>query len=345
MIKVLIVNDSLMVQQALRRIIETDPELELVGIGRDGQEGIYLAYSQNPDVILMDIRMPHMDGVQATEKIMRTQPKPILVVTGTMKAHMSQIYDCLNYGALEVLKAPTVVDAKLAGKELLSRIRVAAALKKELKKTIPIRDGASAGKGGAVKADFKPLAAKKVVAIGASTGGPNALLEVLRQLPGNLPAGILLVQHIDPEFAGGLAEWLSGHCGISVSAANGGHVLSNGTACLAAEAKNLVITSQARLSYQSPPPNAIHIPSIDVTLASVAEYYGKAAMGIILTGMGSDGVQGLKKIRAAGGVTVAQDEETSLIYGMPRAAKESGAAEHIIALGKIAEKICEFAPS
>ena len=339
MIRVLIINDSLIAKEALRRIVCSDPGMAIAGIAGDGEEGIRLAKSCRPDAILMDIRMPNVDGVDAVKEIMFRSPAPILIVTASLKVHMSHIFDCLRFGALEVIKTPSAA----AGGELLKRIRIVASLKHTVQK----RPNGFAAEADAPKMPpstpvIPPkLSSKKIVAIGASTGGPYALLKVLQGLPTSLNAAVVLVQHIDAEFAPGLAEWLTGNSKFKVVTARDGESLAGGVVYLAAEKRDLIVTEDFLLAYHEAKPGSIYVPSIDATFESVASVYGANATGALLTGMGTDGALGLKSIRNAGGFTITQDEATSLIYGMPKAAKEMGSAEVIMPLHRIAEKICE----
>ena len=344
MVRILIVNDSVMVQQLLKRIVETEPDFELVGIANDGFEAMDLVKQKNPDVVLMDIRMPKCDGVEATRRIMKNNPCPILLVTATIKKHISLIYDCLAYGALEVMKTPASIEAD--GGELIKRIKIANTLKyivqnKASSMSVDVEERKVLHSNPLLESiNGKP--ARKVVAIGASTGGPSALLEVLKGLPENLAAGLILVQHIDAEFAPGLAEWFSTCCPLRIYAGKKEDRVINSIGYVAAEDGHLIIQPGCTLRYQRKNPKDIYTPCIDVTFQSVADVYGPQAIGILLTGMGADGAQGLKAIRQAGGHTIAQDEKSSLIYGMPKAAKEIGAAEFILPLKEISAKIVEL---
>lgn len=338
MIKVLIVNDSVMVQQSLKRKLTEAGGFEVVGIAVDGFDGIAKTRSCDPDVILMDISMPRCGGVQATKEIMEKYPRPILIVTATIRAHMPYVYECLSYGALEVIKTPTMERDNY----LLDRVKIAHSLRSitvtKTKPKVAIKEDA--------KLEARPPqairggSARKVVAIGASTGGPSAILKVLRGLPMNTDAGIILVQHIDHAFAAGLAEWFNANCpGLNIYACRKGDKLVKGTGYLACENKDLVVGQDLLMSYDEPVRDPIFSPCIDVTFASVARVFGKNAVGVLLTGMGDDGAKGLKAMRDAGASTIAQDEESSLIYGMPKAAKDLGAAEFVLPLDKIGAKI------
>jgi len=340
MIKVLIINDSITIQEHMKRIINADSGCKLIGVASDGFEGFDLVNSMCPDVILMDIHMPRCDGMQATAKIMKFRPTPLIIVTATITKHMSRIYDCMANGALEVVKTPVTVDE---GHNLINRIKIANSLKPRVVKTekIALADGDRSFKSR-VGTSLKTSAARKIIAIGASTGGPNAVVTVLKDLPPDLNAAVIIVQHIGAEFAPSLADWLDTNCRLRVKPAQDDERIINGTGLLAGRNENLVVERGYTVKYREAPPSAICVPSIDVTFKSIAEIYGPHAIGVILTGMGTDGAMGLKAIRDAGGRTIAQDEESSLIYGMPKAAAQLGAAEFILPSNKIAGQIMKL---
>ena len=342
MINVLIVNDSIIVQQLLKRTVHADPDSNIIGIAKDGLEAIELVRKENPDVVLMDISMPRCDGVQATRQIIATQPCCILLVTATIKLHMSQIFNSLGYGVLEVIKTPASAREEI---ELIKRIKIADALKPAIKtraKSIrfePIPPDiivSPANKNGSVES------ARRIVVIGASTGGPNTILQILKGMPKKLNAGMIIVQHIDADFAQGVVECFNLSSPIEVMCARSGEQIKNNKAYMVVGNQDLVVHHGPIMAYQPFTPNAIYTPTIDVTMNSIARMYGSKAIGVILTGMGSDGAKGLMAIRKAGGRTIAQDETTSLIYGMPKAAVELQAAEFILPSHEIAGQIIKL---
>ena len=355
MIKVLIVNDSLTAQQVLKRIVSADPDCRVVGIAKDGLEGIELVIAQDPDVVLMDIRMPNLGGVATVRRIMEKYPRPIIIVTATLTAHMPYIYDCLNLGALEVVKTPSLdafrnaepsaEELQYAGSDLLRKIRITFVLRHEVK--APLESGQETKKELRLKSRpdelIRGVVARKIVVIGASTGGPSAILKIIQNLPSELKASIILLQHIDPDMSIGLAEWFDANCHFGVFAAREGDSLVTGKAFVACDPKDLVVRPNFTVGYEKcKDQDTFNTPCIDVTFKSIARYYGKNVIGVLLTGMGSDGALGLKKIRNAGGRTIAQDEQSSLIYGMPKAARDIEAAEFILPLGDITEKIVKL---
>ncbi len=355
MIKVLIVNDSLMAQQILKRIVSADPDLEVVGVASDGLEGIELVRSHDPDVVLMDIRMPNLDGVATVRHIMEKYPRPIIVVTATLTAHMPYIYDCLNLGALEAVKTPSLgafrdvtpssEELRMIGSDLLRRIQVTSVLRNEVKRPVESRHKIKKELSLQPRPEelIKGVVVRKIIAIGASTGGPSAILKIIQNLPRELKASIILVQHIDSDMSVGLAEWFDANCHFDVFAAKEGDHLVKGKAFVASGSKSLVVRSDFSAGYEkTAKKDEFYSPCIDMTFNSIAQYYGKNAIGVLLTGMGSDGALGLKAIRNAGGRTIAQDEQSSVVYGMPKAARDIEAAEFICPLEDISTKIMKL---
>lgn len=335
-IKVVIAEDSLTVRKRLVEIVEADPELELVGEAADGKEAIELCRRLRPDVMSMDMMMPLMTGLAATEYIMAHFPTPILVVSASInRGELFRTYDALAAGAVDVIEKFTGDDegqAKAWEKEylttlkLVSRIRVITHPRGRLT-AIP-----QASLPGPVPAEQK----YSVAAIGASTGGPGAILDVLNGLPDSFSLPILFVLHISEPFGAAFADWLDGQTGRRVAYAKEGELVSAaaGRVVMAPPGQHLgVRDGRLRLSLEAERHSCR--PSVDVLFESVARDYGPAACACLLTGMGRDGAAGLLKIRLAGGLTVAQDEASSVIYGMPREAALLGAATHILPLSEI----------
>jgi len=336
-IKVVIAEDSLTVRKRLIEIVSADPELELVGEAADGKEAIELVRRYRPDVLSMDMMMPLMTGLAATEYIMAHFPVPILVVSASInRGELYRTYDALAAGAVDVIEKLTGEGndeawAKdyLATLKLVSRIRVITHPRGRLS-SIP----QSPPPGVAPVA----LAQQKysVAAIGASTGGPGAILDVLNGLPDSFSLPILFVLHISEPFGTAFADWLDGQTGRRVSYAREGDLVSAaaGKVLMAPPGQHLSVREgRLRLSLEAERHSCR--PSVDVLFESIARDYGPAACATLLTGMGRDGAAGLLKIRQAGGLTVAQDEASSVIYGMPREAALLGAATHILPLSEI----------
>ena len=328
--RVLVVDDSLTVRRQLCAIVEATPELELVGEAEDGKRAIELTLSKRPDVISMDMIMPVMTGVATTEYIMAHCPTPILIVSAsTNRGELFKTYDALAAGAVDVLEKPRGDEAPgrweasyVSTLKMVARIRVITHLRARLR---PPRL-------------TQPLArtsnAHELLAIGASTGGPGAIVEVLRTLPAPLPVPLLFVLHINEPFGSAFADWLDRQTHLRVALATDGEVMTAGRVIMAPPDKHMIVEGH-RVRLTDGPERHSCRPSIDVLFESVARTQGATALGVLLTGMGRDGAKGLRDMRDAGGFTIAQDEASSVVFGMPREAIALGAAERVLALPDI----------
>lgn len=337
-IRVLVVEDSLTVRRRLCEVLATDPSLEVVGEASDGKRAIELCAALRPSVIMMDMMLPVMTGLAATEYIMAHHPTPILIVSSsTNRGELFKTYDALAAGAVDVLEKPTgdepdgVWEQKLlSAVKLVSRIHVITHLRGRLRERAA-ESLAPAPPSGAERR--RPI---EVVAIGASTGGPGAIVEVLRALPAEFTLPILLVLHIGEKFALALAEWLDGQTARRVAYARSGALVAEAAgSVLMAPASSHLVVREGRVHLSRDPERHSCRPSVDVLFESAAREYGAALAACILTGMGRDGAAGLLEVRRAGGLTIAQDEATSVIYGMPREAMLLGGVEHVLPLGAI----------
>jgi two-component system, chemotaxis family, protein-glutamate methylesterase/glutaminase len=345
-IRVLVVEDSLTVRRHIVEVIGTDPDLELVGEAENGQQAIELCRRLRPDVITLDMNLPMMDGVSATEHIMGHFPTPILIVSGsTNRGDLFKTYDALAAGAVDVLEKPTGQEAHgvwektfLAALKLVSRIRVITHVRARL---------GNVGRASLAQVTEPMVSIPKVlaqgrslIALGASTGGPGALVEVLRGIPRSLAATILIVLHIDEPFSSAFASWLATQTLHAVVCAVGGEPLAwpCGRVLLAPPGRHLAAHS-GKLWLTSEPERHSCRPSVDVLFESLARECASQVVACLLTGMGHDGASGLLALRRAGAYTIAQDEATSVIYGMPREAALLGAAEAILPLKEIGAAI------
>ena len=347
-IRVLVVEDSTTVRRHLCDVIGADPQLQVVGEAGDGKQAIHLCETLRPDVVTMDMMLPIMSGLGATEYIMAHCPTPILIVSAsTNRGEIFKTYEALAAGAIDVKEKPNGSEPAgmwerdfLATVKLVSRIRTVRHLRARLGSfghPLPVMPARSAAVHGA-----RPPCA--VVAIGASTGGPGAVLEILRALPRSFPVPVLLVLHINEPFGAAFAEWLDGQTGIRVGYPLDGQAVAEaaGRVTMAPPDSHLVVRG-GRFRLTNDPERNWCRPAVDVLFESVAAEYGAAAAGCLLTGMGRDGAAGLLRIRHAGGATIAQDEATSVVYGMPREAALIGAAERVLPLGEIGPALARLA--
>lgn len=329
MIRVLVVDDSPMVVEIVRTILEGDPGFRVIAVARNGSEAVALARTLKPDLITMDIRMPVLDGISATQAIMEEAPTPILVLAGSVNEDTSLAFRAIQAGAVDVVEKPVapMMDA-YAGLELVQRARLVASVPtiRRLRRRGPVEAVADEG-------------VKGLVGIVASTGGPPALAAVLGGLPADFHSPVLVVQHIAHGFLQGLVDWLGQQVPMPVRIAERGDIARPGTAYFAPEDSHLAIGPNGSLRLLKDPPVDGHRPSGTVLLSSMAETCPAVSVGVVLTGMGRDGAEGLRALREAGGHALAQDEATSLIYGMPKAAVELGAVERVVPLELVAREI------
>lgn len=340
MIRVLVAEDSLTVRKRLVEVLGQDPELLVVGEAADGKQAIELCQRLRPDVVTLDMMMPVMTGVAAAEYIMAFCPTPILVVSASMnRGELFRTYDALAAGALDVLDKPTggepdgAWEARLrTAVKLVSRIKVITHPKAKLSLGVP---PGAAPRAFPLRGASSPA---RLVAIGGSTGSPGAVVEILRALPGDFAAPILLVIHINEPFGAAFAEWLDGQSALRVRYPRDGEPLALGggpRVLMAPPGRHLVLRGGA-LRLVAGPERHSCIPSVDVLFESLAAEVGPELVACLLTGMGRDGAEGLAAIRRAGGATIAQDEATCAVFGMPREAILLGAAEQVLPLPQIA---------
>jgi two-component system chemotaxis response regulator CheB len=345
-VRVIVVEDSATIRGRLLEIMAADPEIDLVGVAADGKEGIELVERLRPDVVTMDMMLPMMSGLAATEYIMAHCPTPILIVSSsTNRGEIFKTYEALAAGAVDVLEKPFGNEPEgdwerrlLSTVKLVSRIRVIthprgrlmpSARRDRLPPAMPRRAG---------QPDIE------LVAIGASTGGPGAIVEVLRGIPEGFRLPILLVLHIHELFAPTFAEWLDGQTSLRAAFARDGEPVGAHAGRVAiAPADRHMMVENGRFVLTFDPPRHSCRPSVDSLFESVAREYGASAAAALLTGMGRDGASGLLDIRNAGGMTIAQDEATSVVYGMPREAAILGAAAQVLPLQEIGPALAALA--
>ncbi|MEG5266718.1 chemotaxis response regulator protein-glutamate methylesterase [Pseudomonas sp. JDS28PS106] len=331
--KIAIVNDMPMAVEALRRALAFEPAHQIVWVARNGAEAVAQCAQQTPDLILMDLIMPIMDGVEATRQIMAATPCAIVLVTVDREQNVHRVFEAMGHGALDVVDTPAIGagDPREAAAPLLRKIL-----------NIHWLIGQRTGPGTSISPTTRAAPRRsKLVAIGSSAGGPAALEILLRDLPVSFAPAIVLVQHVDQIFAAGMAEWLATVSGLPVRLAREGEQPQPGTVLLAGTNHHIRLLKNGTLAYTAEPVEEIYRPSIDVFFESVARYWTGDAVGVLLTGMGRDGARGLKAMRGQGFLTIAQDEASSAVYGMPKAAAAIDAAVEIKPLTTIAPRLIE----
>lgn len=333
--KIAIVNDMPMAVEALRRALAFEPAHEVVWVAANGAEAVQRCAERTPDLILMDLIMPVMDGVEATRRIMAETPCAIVIVTVDRQQNVHRVFEAMGHGALDVVDTPAVGagDPREAAAPLLRKILNISWLIGQQ----------SSSRVRPVATPLRQVVQRQcLVAIGSSAGGPAALEVLLKGLPRDFAAAIVLVQHVDQVFAAGMAEWLSSASGLAVRLAREGEPPQAGQVLLAGTNHHIRLLKDGTLAYTAEPVNEIYRPSIDVFFESVARFWGGDAVGVLLTGMGRDGAQGLKLMREQGFLTIAQDQQSSAVYGMPKAAAAIDAAVEIRALERIAPRLMEI---
>jgi len=330
-IRVLVADDSEIFRELLAGVVAAEPGFEVVAVAADGNAAAALARSARPDVITMDLNMPDADGFSGIARIMAETPTPILVLTANPEEAVG--FRALSLGALDILEKPQAgTDLDDYGQLLRSRLRLLAGVK-VIRHLRGLRERRGAPSPAAVRPDL--------IVVGASLGGPRALATLLRKLPASFPVPIAVVQHIAEGFTEGLASWLASESRLDVREATDGEPLLAGRVLLAPTGRHLLVGDGiARLS--DAPPVDTFKPSVTPLFLSAARTYGARVCGVLLTGMGRDGAEGLKAIKDAGGPTIAQDEVTSAVFGMPRAAIELGAVDRVLAIEEIPRALLEL---
>jgi two-component system response regulator WspF len=329
--RVAVVNDSKLAAESLRRVIADSGRHQVAWVAEDGADAVRRCADDVPDLILMDLIMPVMDGVAATRQIMAKTPCAIVVVTASVSGNAGKVFEAMGAGALDAINTPILgMNGTSGGHEaLLHKIDMVGRLI-EAPKRISAPHAPVHHNPCAVPGRCPPL-----IAIGASTGGPAALKTILEPLPSNLAAAIVIIQHVDEEFARSFAEWLNEQTALKVRLAQPGDRPQPGQVLIAGREDHLILTRESTLDYTAKPEDYPYRPSVNVFFETVAQHWGGQAVGVLLTGMGKDGGNGLLALRQAGCHTIAQDKASSAIYGMPKAAAEIGAAVDILDLKAI----------
>jgi two-component system chemotaxis response regulator CheB len=339
-IRVLVAEDSPVARELLVAVLQSAPELQVVGTARNGVEAVRLTKRLQPDVIMMDVYMPEQDGLEATRQIMNETPRPIVMVSANLnQSERNLTFDSLQAGALSVLAKPTVNDPPEVYQTLITQLKLMSEVKvirrwpgdkTSRKPSTPVEP---------VVIERQGRAKIQMVAMAASTGGPGILAQILRALPGTFSVPILIVQHITAGFSIGLADWLNQQTALEVRLARQGDRPRAGLVLIAPDNYHMLVNRVGLITLTQSPPVQNLRPAADVLFRSVAEVYADTAIGVILTGMGSDGAEGLRAMRSAGAYTIAQDQQSCIVFGMPAVAIELGAAAQVLPVSKIAAAI------
>lgn len=346
MVTVLVVDDSAFMRKALTTLISQDANIEIVGTARDGEEALQKVASLDPDVVTMDIEMPRLDGLATLQRIMKTAPRPVIMISSLTEAGADATLRALEYGALDFIPKSLSTNHQLFAQELTKKIRAVARKRALMQLRFGRESGAHAFRPAPTAPPLSPSApcrgARDVVAIGVSTGGPPAVQKILSSLPENFPACILIAQHMPAAFTGPFAKRLDSVCRIGVSEAQPGDRIKPGHAYVAPGGKHLMVQMRGPLlevGITTEPAAALYKPSATVLFESVGKYVGRKALGVILTGMGSDGLEGMRTLKERGGYVLAQNEQSCVVYGMPKAVVDAGLADQILDVDHVADAL------
>ncbi len=343
-VRVLVVDDSAMVRALIRALVEMAEGLTVCGEAENGRQAVEQVLALRPEIVTMDLQMPEMSGLEAIEEIMAARPTPILVLSDIADARNAMA--AVERGALEAVQKPSVDD----GPAFTARLKMLAGVPviRHIRSKRSLIKGSGASAASPVRNPLLPDRSGwgekgRIFVVAASTGGPQALAQLLPRLPADFPAPVLIVQHISDGFAAGMATWLNDLCRLTVALGQESERLTAGRIYLADSTTHLTLTPDQRIHLQPRTDRDIYRPSCDVTLTAVAEIFGSRAVGVILTGMGRDGARGIAAIRCAGGVTLGQDEASSVVYGMNREAIVAGSVQSVLPLSAIADEMVRLA--
>jgi len=361
-IKVVVVDDSAFMRKAISTMLAKDPEIDVVATARDGEEGLELIRKHNPDVVTLDIEMPRMDGLTCLRHIMMEMPRPVLMVSSLTNEGAEATLKALDLGAVDFIPkqlSKVSLDIVKIEESLISKVKIVASRRMMhsrprtgiLARTPVPSTTATAASSAAAARTARPSgpatlpsgsAKRDVVVIGVSTGGPPAVQKVLSALPANFPASIVIAQHMPAAFTGPFAKRLDGLCQISVKEAEVGDRLKPGCAFIAPGGKHLMLkqmVSRVDLEITTEPASALYKPSANVLIGSAADAVGRRALGVILTGMGNDGMEGIRALKSKGGRALAQSDATCVVYGMPKAIVDAGLSDEIVDIDDMAQAI------
>ncbi len=331
-IRVLVADDSAFMRTALRRMLESDPEIKVVAMAQDGIAAVELCAEHDPDIVTLDLEMPRLNGLQALEKIMQSRPRPVIMVSSLTTEGAESTLEALSLGAFDCIPKPmshASLDIVRVRQDLIDKVKAAFASHHRYSQVLAPPLIKKASRIASIGTQPVPNSSTMpIVCIGCSTGGPAALQRILPALPGDLPAAIVIVQHMPIGFTGPFAKRLNTLCQVRVEEAKPDQILEPGCALIAPAGYHITFARRTHAKYSVCLSNvrngSLHIPSVDVMMKSAAEVFENPAIGVILTGMGADGAEGMKALHARGSMTIGQDELTCVVYGMPRACAEAG---------------------
>jgi two-component system chemotaxis response regulator CheB len=345
LIRVLVADDSAFMRTALTRMIESDTGLRVSSTAQTGNETLEKVLSLKPDVVTLDVEMPGMNGIETLKRIMQQSPRPVIMVSSLTQEGAETTLEALAIGAFDyVPKQQSFVSLDIIKirDDLIAKIKAAAESHRRRPFLKRVQTPPAPGK---VSPRASRHAPPSIVALGTSTGGPKALQEILPMLPSDLPVGVLIVQHMPKGFTGPFARRLDNLCKVTVREATHNEIIAPGVVYIAPAGEHLTVrrttASKVSIRLSNTPEGTLHTPSVDVMMSSVAEVYQALSMGVIMTGMGADGLQGMRAIANAGGLTVGQDEASCTVYGMPRSCAETGILQRVVPLTQIPEPILQ----
>jgi two-component system chemotaxis response regulator CheB len=346
-IRVLIVDDSAFARLMISRHISVDPEIEIVGVARDGVDAIDKIQLLKPDVVTLDIEMPKMDGITALERIMSDFPTPVVMLSNLTAEGAEVTVRALEIGAVDFFLKPSLIsptNSDESNDELICKIKQAAKID-VARMTSRLRRISEDLQRSMTKKERSPSVKRNrlshVVIIGTSTGGPRALYEVVPNIPGDIDAAFLIVQHMPPKFTKSIADRLNELSQLQVKEAEEGDVVATGQALVAPGGFHMVMNLSGQIALNQDRPRCGLRPAVDVTMEAAAKAYGSRCVGVILTGMGSDGTQGAAMIKAGGGTILAEHESTCVVYGMPRSVAEAGLVDKVVPLNRVVAEIAD----
>ncbi|MBU0714823.1 MAG: chemotaxis response regulator protein-glutamate methylesterase [Verrucomicrobia bacterium] len=341
-IRVLVVDDSALMRKIISDIINSDPECEVAATARNGEEAVKSTAILRPDVITLDIQLPKMDGISALKYIMSEWPTPVVIVTGLTQFLGEDTLKCLEYGAVDLVikpSGPISLDFEIKKDELLQKVKAASRVRRNLLKPVFV-------KTHPIQKKINNVLSDKIVVIATSTGGPKALATILPILAPDIKAGLIVIQHMPEGFTRSMAERLNAASRLIIKEAEDGDSVTHGMVMIAPGGRHLMLDKTndgVKIKLLNKSRENELCPSADIAMQSAAPLYGRNCLGVILTGMGSDGVEGLKAIKQAGGSTIAEDEVTCIVYGMPKIAAEQKVVDKIFPLPEIAAEIMKWA--